>query len=920
MMLKKTWSVAISILLSVQCSMAQVAGDREQIRNFTTNKSILKAGSALFETDDLNRLYEQRGYEPIWVRDGVATPFAAALKQMITTLSEKHGLIASDYWNSELESYFRGLSSANAVAFELAASEAFISIADHLSNGRLEPSLLDNDVRFTKRTFNEHKVLAQAVSATPGMMGDIVDSLAPEHRFYKQTLQILADLYKTKMAGGFVAIKKPAGNIASGAKNAAVPAIRERMIQHGYTLTGTGDVYDTELSTAVQELQKENAFEVSSTLKSDSGFWNVITPSVESRIAQVEANLEKLRWLPKKLEPNMIFANINSTEVKVYENNKEIKNFRSINGRVLRRTPMMRTYITRVIFNPRWTATDSVVIQDKLPHIQANPAFLESIRMKVYNRSTKELVDPKTLDWVHNGRSLAKQNMFVMDPGPKNALGVFKFPLTPDLKQPYASNPDDIFMHFTDDPSLFNKTGFRHLSSGCVRLEMAEWLAGYLLRNVPGYDSASIKGIISKGTPNEVYKSDYQVMVPESDTVAVYTVPLTVEKTSSGKVRFMKDNYLHDRRIQTNIMAQSLRSAPVKLSEQTGDTVKTGLRVNGEAGPTQQFGLVLASKCTEPNFTNNPKSGMRVAERRCEQPVQLSLNAASALPAGDYIVGFENSMYPGFVKVKEGAVTNIQLMKISIPEKFAAKDAAVKIYRDMTSLTEQKKVYFEKFYFGRGLFRQTIRKFGDFYLAGMGDIDMVGSASYSFCSENNIGKLKLVTDVREQAKFVCESYNAAKSMMDYADLYKFGTNGTYQEAFADYPGDIIPKQHLRYLVATPVPAGSFVSVMPGVYRMRGELSKVDVRQATGSISESYPNQKRSFGNSQTGVEDDDTDLSAAVSTDPAAPVVALAGACASASMWRTNNRSYCTSDATEGCGRESAKMCQEVKLDLRFRK
>ena len=898
--------------------------DTAKIQNLMTTKQFLRAGRALFETTPLNQFYNLRGYRPVWINSGQATPFASALRQMIFQLAEKHGLSASDYWTTELEAYYNGLTLQNALAFELAATRSFIQFASHLSDGQIDPTFIDNDIRLKKRVFTGYKVLVQSVSATPGVMADLVETLAPEHSYYKDSVQFLTYLNQIKSTGGFVTIKKPSVEIKLGAHHPAVPAIRQRVIQHGYDLKGTDDVYDQELSLAIQDIQKENNYLVNENLKPDSGFWTVMSPSVDQRLMQVKAQLEKLRWLPKKLESNYIFVNTNATEVSIYENNQLIQNFRTINGRVLRRTPMLRAWIARVIFNPKWTATDSIVIQDKLPMIQKDVTVLERLRMKVINRQTGQVLDPTTVDWKKDGRQLVRENLFVMDPGPKNALGVYKFPLTPDPADPKGTNSDDIYLHFTDDPSLFAKAWPRQLSSGCVRLEKAQWLAEYLLRHVPGYDSEAIQKIIAKGIPGETYSTDLSVYLPTSDIIPVYTVPLTMSKTASGKIRYMKDYYLQDRRIQQSVLASRLREDMfVKASSAGSHVVTTGLQVSGQAGPSQQFAKAVAVRCDEPTFTSQDKTGMRTIQRRCGTPVQFDLNQVQFFEPGQYILAFENTLYPGFVKVQSGSVTQIQLQKIVVPAAFSQENQ-IRIFRDFSTLTEQRKVYFEKFYFGRNIFRQTVRSFGDFYLASLGDLDYASSADSTFCSENDISRLQLVTDIREHAKFVCESFNQAEGMMDYADLYRFASNGTYQEAFVDYPGDVIPKKNLRYLVSTPVGPQEFVSVMPGQYRLASANGQLEQKIST-TLVESYPNLKRTFANSQTGVDDDseiDTNLlTPGQMSAQQAPLDPQAETCASnALLWRTNLRSYCVKDSAEGCQKTTAQMCQEIRLDLRFRK
>ena len=945
-----SYVVSASILLSQTLAQAQIATTQTTtvaqvniqsavpfntaIQSLLASRSLLKAGSTIFETMDLIKFYSERNFEPVWIRDNQPTEFVSAYKLMVDELSLKHGLITSDYFSTELQAYIGGLTYANALATELLISNSYIRLAAHLSDGRIDPTVIDNDVRFKKRIFVDHKILAQAVSSVPAMMSPIVETLAPEHIYYKNTLDILSKLNQIKSNSGYKKIVNPNKIIKLNSVSTSVPALRERMIQQGYALTSVGTIYDQELSLAIQDMQKENGYLVNQDLLPDSGVWNILTVPVDARILQTQANLEKLRWLPKKLESNMIFVNTNATEMKIFENNEVIKTMNTINGRPLRRTPMMQTWVTHVVLNTTWTATDSVVLQDKLPEIQKDVGFLARIRMRVINNATGSEVDPKTLDWKNNSREIAKSHTFVMDPGPKNALGVYKFPLSSD-KNTYGSNPDDIFMHFTDDPSLFSKSD-RHLSSGCVRLSEAKWFAEYLLKNNTQYTPAYIDSVIAKGIAGEVFNTNIRIKLNPEEFRAVYTVPLTVEKTLSGKPKFMRDYYLQDRRISAAALTAATRSDQLATALAEA-TVTTGtLTVNGTAGQTQYYSHVVAQKCEAPESAINARTTMRKLVRKCSAPIKFALNAIQNLEAGDYIVGFENTVYPGFVNISAGTAQTIQLQVVSAPKSFT-KERNLKVYRDLGSLAEQKKIYFQQFYAGQNLFRETIRSYGDLSIAGLAEPDVTSANSSNYCSENNLKNLVLAKDIREHALFVCESLNGAQSMYDMADAFRFTTNGTFQEAAVDYPGDISPKRYLRLLAGAPMKSTDFVSVMPGHYKIVTESGKVSDRINLMSVSEAYPEASRVFVKSRLDVinanevsEADvkDASQSAGLATDgalsegvlPKAVSVSASNKCATASVWRTEVRSYCVSDSLEGCDRSAAKMCSEIKLDLRFRK
>lgn len=345
--------------------------------------------------------------------------------------------------------------------------------------------------------------------------------------------------------------------------------------------------------------------------------------------------------------------------------------------------------------------------------------------------------------------------------------------------------------------------------------------------------------------------------------------------------------------------ATAVRPAvPVRLSG--------SMQVNGEAGPTQLYGRVKVQRCDKPTEKKS-RSGSLTLQRNCDAPLYFNLNTAQSMPVGTYLVGFEDSIYPGFVTVDADRTTALDLIKVQVPAAATPAQANLKyrIYRDFTTLTEQKKIYFQIYYTGKHFFKLTSRySFGDYYLTDGQRPDNVQWRTLDLCSS-----ISGYGEAREQAKFVCQSWNNAKSMMDMADLYKFETSnsfdGQYQEAWITEPGDVQAIRHMRHLVSAPLAAGDFVSVFPGAYKILSEgRNAVATKLNTGVVTESYSAD----------------DLSRVFAADPDTTPEEAAIACTTADMWRTDQRSYCTSDKAEGCDRTTAKACVPLNIDMRFRK
>ncbi len=47
----------------------------------------------------------------------------------------------------------------------------------------------------------------------------------------------------------------------------------------------------------------------------------------------------------------------------------------------------------------------------------------------------------------------------------------------------------------------------------------------------------------------------------------------------------------------------------------------------------------------------------------CDAPIFFDLNKPASVPAGSYLIGFENSIYPDIVEVSSGSTTTLNLEK-----------------------------------------------------------------------------------------------------------------------------------------------------------------------------------------------------------------------------------------------------------------
>lgn len=253
--------------------------------------------------------------------------------------------------------------------------------------------------------------------------------------------------------------------------------------------------------------------------------------------------------------------------------------------------------------------------------------------------------------------------------------------------------------------------------------------------------------------------------------------------------------------------------AQTVLAQATG-----ALQVFGEPGRFQIFQKVKAVRC------DMSQRGV------CAAAVFFDLNKPQAVPVGDYLVGFENSIYPSIVKVTAGQTTTLKLEKLSVPS--GVRGQKIRVYRDFNATIEQQKIFLSMYYMKRHFFRLNDSNFGDLYLTGSWDRDFVQRFTYETCD-----RIESYPKSSLSAKGLCAGWNKAKDPGQLRELFSFGTDGTFTEMWVTYPGDVFPAKHPRYLVSAPLTETDFVAVFPGAYRFVSESKNAKSVGARAGVQE-----------------------------------------------------------------------------------
>ncbi|WP_165784633.1 L,D-transpeptidase family protein [Solitalea longa] len=226
-------------------------------------------------------------------------------------------------------------------------------------------------------------------------------------------------------------------------------------------------------------------------------------------------------------------------------------------------TPIMYGKLNNIQLNPKWNIPHSIAQTEILAKSRANPYYLVSSGIRVYNKEGKP-VDPTEVDW----EGVNPNNIpysFKQDPGDGNALGKFKFNFP---------NKSSIYLHDTPNKMAFKKDN-RAVSHGCVRVADPLNFARVLIQSAKMYDEIRIE---TGFPPIDTLKMNrYERKLAHQQTVGRQTRWITIKNSwplfidyytcvpdSNGTVKVYTDIYGYD-----SILLDSLKRFLVKSRQNT---------------------------------------------------------------------------------------------------------------------------------------------------------------------------------------------------------------------------------------------------------------------------------------------------------------------------------------------------------------
>jgi L,D-transpeptidase YcbB len=408
------------------------------------------------EREAIAAFYALRDFAPLWFSGGTANAAVAPAIERLKHAADD-GLDVKGFPQA-----FSPAADEEIATADLALSDAVVAYGRQASGSRVDPRMISRLIGVEPEVADPAVILALVATAGEDA-GEVLRRFNPPQKAYEALREkLLQSRRRRGVAGGGAAI--PAGPVLR-------PGIR--------------------------------------TVAALSG-------GASSLEAEILANMERWRWMPRDMGETHIEVNIPDYEAVVIEKGEVIERNRVVVGKEATPTPVFAETMKFLIVNPAWNVPQSIIRKEMLPRLAADPDYLYRLGYQVSSRA---------------GHLVVRQ-----PPGERNALGRIKFVFPNDFS---------VYMHDTPLRKLF-ASAKRAFSHGCVRVDDPFRFAETVLGRNNGWSEQRVKKLIG-GKERYVY-------LPKP--LPVYLEYFTAFVDDSGELQLRDDVYGYSRRVKAALGLQ----------------------------------------------------------------------------------------------------------------------------------------------------------------------------------------------------------------------------------------------------------------------------------------------------------------------------------------------------------------------------
>ena len=488
----------------------------QELRTLTTAHAAARVGGETVWNNEVDDVYRAAGYAPLWQaspdNDRRADLLRAALDD-----AGAHGVATDDLHLRLLDEMRAPSTPAEAAARDVLLTDAFLRYAAKLRQGALSTDALGPDWGIGQESFDPRAALVDAWRN--GTFAELLGSLAPPHAQYSRLIDALRRYKEIAARGGWQLIPGRE-EVTLDDRDPRLAVLRQRLSAEGYLGAG-GSSSGGDLA-AVRLFQTRHGLDPDGRVGPRT--LAELNMSPEQRVAQIAANLERWRHVPRRFGDEFVTVNAADATLDFVRDGTTALHMRVVVGDPGHPTPVLAAHISAITFNPPWNIPISIATKEMLPRLKRDPHYLAANDIMVMNRPD----DPFGLrvNWPRFTRANFPFQL-QQRPGPRNSLGLIK------LEMP---NRFDVYLHDTPVKATFSRAR-RAVSHGCIRLEHAGEIAQRLLDDDATWNGATIQEAIAAGETRHVALAR---------PVPIYVLYWTAFVDDDGAVNFREDLYGRD--------------------------------------------------------------------------------------------------------------------------------------------------------------------------------------------------------------------------------------------------------------------------------------------------------------------------------------------------------------------------------------
>ncbi|HUF65596.1 MAG TPA: L,D-transpeptidase family protein [Gemmatimonadaceae bacterium] len=487
------------------------------------------------------KLYETYGGNPLWLTaNGLHEQRTKALTDAILN-AHADALRLDDYPIGRLATALAAVKQAERptaeqlVEADVMLTATYAALGEDLLTGQINPRTVAQSWHVDPQEENVDSALARGLRIAA--LDKSLATMRPQDSDYAALSRELLRYREIVVRGGWPRVPdtesvKPGESIPV----AVAEALRARLAAEGITVPAAPQrdtaarrapgtpaasaqhsttVYDRGLAAAVAQFQARHTIVVDSVL--GGGTLEALNQPAQYRLAQIAANMERYRWLPRTFGSRYIFVNVPAFRLEAYDGGRKALEMRVIVGEEYedRATPVFSDSMSYVVFRPYWLVPPSIAQNEIFPK---GSAYIAANNMEVYRAQGERRVRQR--------------------PGPENSLGLLKFMFPNDF---------NIYLHDTPHGDLFEED-IRAFSHGCIRVEKPDQLGAWVL----GWPADSVRNRMENGPDDHTVQLDRKI--------PVYIAYVTTFMRN-GALHFGNDLYSRDDKLIPAVAPAALPTA-----------------------------------------------------------------------------------------------------------------------------------------------------------------------------------------------------------------------------------------------------------------------------------------------------------------------------------------------------------------------